>query len=264
MSWTRPLRPRRTVCLVLHRRRSARHDVRRHPLRLLVRRESAVPVCGRPRVSRLLPAPVRRDRAPASPSRLDVQHEPLAGRLRGGSRCRRDRRVRTRRGRRQLDARKPAGRADEHGLSDRRHSLARAPRLRLLGDALAARPCVDLDRRGPRLQHGGRRALPLRDRLGDVRRGHVPRSRLATVARSRGACSLATPRPCPSCPAPRSRHARDADRLWFRGHRGAPHSLVPARPRDRARARKRDDRARSRSNGTHAPGEHAPAGGQPA
>ena len=56
--------------LVLHRLRPARHDDRRRPLRLLVRRQSALPVCRRRRVSPLLPAALRRDRPLAPPAGL--------------------------------------------------------------------------------------------------------------------------------------------------------------------------------------------------
>ena len=57
--------------LVLHRLCAARHDDRRRPLRLLVRRQSALPLCRRRRVSPLLPAALRRDRPLAPPAGLD-------------------------------------------------------------------------------------------------------------------------------------------------------------------------------------------------
>ena len=237
--------------------------LRRHPLRLLVRRQSAVPVRSRRRLPRLLPAPLRRDRALAPPARLDLQRDPLARRAPRGDRCGSARRLGARRGRRQLHARQPARRPDEHRVPDRGRAPAGAPRLRLLGDAVAARARVGADRGRAGLQHGRRRDLPLPDRGRDLRRRHVPRSRLAALARPHRARRLAASRARPAGRAPGSRHARHADRVRTDCDRSARRSVAGSRAPARARVRQRDDRARPGADGADLLGELPAARDQP-
>ena len=175
----RRIRPRRAIRLVLHRLGAPRDDVRRHPLRLLVPRQPAVPLRGRRRVSRLLSPRLRRDRAPATEAGLDLQREPLARWAHRRDRRRCACRVGARRGRRQLDPRKPFRRVDQHGLSDRGRAPARPHRLRLPGDALASGSCLVVDRRRNHPQRSRRCGLPLRNRCRHLRRGDVHRPHLA-------------------------------------------------------------------------------------
>ena len=248
--------------LVLHRLRPARHDDRRRPLRLLVRRRSAVPVCRRRRVSPLLPAALRRDR-PLAPAAGLVQRDPLARRARRRHGCCRARRVGARRGRRQLHARKPAGGAHEHGLSDRGRASARAPRVCLLGDPMAPRPRLGADRRRPDPQHGRRRPLPLPDSRGHLPGGHVSRPRVAAVARPHRARGLAAVRARPACPAPAACASRHADRVRAHRDRSARCGVPAAGKRDHARSRQRDDRARPGPDRAEPLGEHPAARNQP-
>ncbi len=122
---------------------------------------------------RLLPADLRRDRAPASPARLDLQREPLARRARGRYCGRRARASRACRGGRQLDAREPAGRGHEHRLSARRPAPPRPRGLRLLGHPLASGSRLGADRGRPAAQHRGRRRLPLPGCGRQLCRGHA-------------------------------------------------------------------------------------------
>ena len=159
--------------LVLHRLRPARHDDRRRPLRLLVRRQSAVPVCRRRRVSPLLPAALRRDRPLAPPAA-----SPFSATL-------------------WLDGLVAATAAAALGASVLVEVVVNSThgsRLVVLtnmaypiGDVLllallvfvfsvtrmAPRPRLGADRRRPDPQHGRRWPLPLPDSRGHLPGGHV-------------------------------------------------------------------------------------------
>ena len=135
-----------------------------------------------PALPRLLPAALRRDRAPASPARLDLQREPLARRAGGALRGGGTRRLRARRGGRQLDAREPAGRGHEPRLSARRHAPPRPRGLRLLGHRWRPGRAWALIAAGLLLDSVGDAVYLYQVAVGHLRRGHVPRSRLAALA----------------------------------------------------------------------------------
>ncbi len=112
-----------------------------------------------------------------------------------------------------------------------------------------------LDRRRTPPQHGGRRRLPLPDRGRHLRRGDVPRPRLAALARPRRARGLAAPWTRPACPAAGSRAARHADRVRPDRDGGARRRVSAHRAPARARPRQRDDRARPGADGAQLLGE---------
>ena len=100
--------------------------------------------------------------------------------------------------------------------------------------------------------------------VGTLRRGHLPRPRLAALARPRRARRLATARSRVARRASRTRAARHAVRV--RPDRdGSPRRGIPgARSPHRAHPRLHDDRARPRPYDSELLGEHAVARGQPA